>query len=318
VTFLRRRSGPIESNSPHAKSGSGDSEETDRPPPPPSRRLELSGSTGLPLCVWESGTGPDSIVLLHGLGDHARIWDPILPALPAHARVFAVDLRGHGDSAWSPDSDYARARFEADLREVMQQIGGERRVLIGHSLGGSLAIEYAAKQPSGITGLVALDVGPRVEHVAIRRLSQGLRREASRFASPAAYREHLRRRYWLALPDHLEAFARHAVHQATSGDWVPKLDPGTHQILTDRNPGRDMWAELRGIRCPCLVIRAGISAVLRRDIARRMVEEALPNGRLVEVPRAGHALLLDNPQGVGRALRAFLAEILPPPGRATP
>ena len=267
--------------------------------------MKCLGGDGQSLCGWERGTGAQRVVLLHGVGDHARIWDPVTAALADGARTLALDLRGHGDSAWSPDRSYAREAFFRDLERVMRDLGEPETVLVGHSLGGSLALEYASRYPESVSRLVLVDVGPELGAPAVRRLRQGLRDQLPVFADVAAYRAHLAARYWLADPEALGEFARHGARPGPGG-VIPKLDPAAVGVLEDRDAGRDVWAELGRVRCPTLVLRATGSAVLARATAQKMVEEALALGSLEEVPRSGHALLLDNPGDAADRIRRFL------------
>jgi pimeloyl-ACP methyl ester carboxylesterase len=273
------------------------------------RPCELRGSGDQMLRGWIRGVGDCDALLLHGVGDHSRVFDPLLERLPVGLRGLAVDLRGHGDSAWSSTSDYSRASFRNDLEQVIAELPGERVVLVGHSLGGALALELAAAHPERIAGLCLLDIGPAVEPPAIQRLETGLAEDAREYADLDDYTASLGQRYWLAEGRALARFARHAVRRAESGRLVPKLDPAARNVLRERCDGQPGWAQLRRVACPVLVVRAVGSAVLSRAVAQRMVE-ALPDGRLCEIPRAGHALLLDNPQVVSGVVAEFLCSLL--------
>ena len=269
----------------------------------------LRGAGGHALQGWTRGAGSCDVLFLHGVGDHSRVFDPVLDALPPGARGLALDLRGHGDSAWSDAGDYSRAAFRSDLDQVLSDLSGDRLVLVGHSLGGALALELAADRPDRLAGVCLLDVGPAVEPAALQRLEAGLVAAAQEFASFDDYTASLGERYWLAEPRSLERFARHAARAAASGGVQPKLDPAARGVLRERTDGESGWAQLRRVACPVLVVRAVGSAVLARPVAQRMVD-ALPDGRLCEIPRAGHALLLDNPQAVTSAVIEFLRSVL--------
>ena len=273
------------------------------------RACALRGSKGHFLRGWSRGVGNCDALFLHGVGDHSRVFDPVLERLPAGLRGLAVDLRGHGDSAWSDARDYSRSAFRRDLDQIVADLPGERFVLVGHSLGGALALELAAARPERLAGLCLLDVGPAVEPAALQRLETGLAGNAREYADLDDYTASLGERYWLADARALGRFARHSVRPAASGGLVPKLDPATRSVLHERSDGQPGWAQLRRVACPVLVVRAVGSAVLSRAVAQRMVE-SLPNGRLCEIPRAGHALLLDNPQAVTGVVVDFLRSAL--------
>ena len=266
----------------------------------------LPGSGSQQLCGWGRGAGPRRVLLLHGLGDHARVWEGVERALAPFARTLAVDLRGHGDSDWAAEGDYSRAAFASDLEAVIQHLDEPQVVLVGHSLGGSLALAYAARHPSRVSALVLIDLAPRLERSAAGRLVGGLESQATPFESFEDYHAHLRERYWLAQPEALEAFARLGVRVTPEGAVAAKVDPRVARVLEDREAPGDTWDELRRVRCPTLVVRAQGSAVLSRALARQMVDEGLERGWLEEIPRAGHAVLLDNPPEVARRVADFL------------
>lgn len=103
------------------------------------------------------GSGTE-VVLLHGLSSSSRIWDLTAPLLAREFRVIAVDQRGHGLTD-RPDSDYSFAEVCGDLSALMARLGFERPVLVGHSWGAGVALQYAVEHPEGTRGLVLVDGG---------------------------------------------------------------------------------------------------------------------------------------------------------------
>jgi pimeloyl-ACP methyl ester carboxylesterase len=102
------------------------------------------------------GSGP-AVLLLHGLASNARIWDGVGPRLVgAGLRVVALDLRGHGASD-QPGSGYDFATVGRDLAAALAGLGLERPVLVGHSWGANVALQFAADQPGSVAGLVLVD-----------------------------------------------------------------------------------------------------------------------------------------------------------------
>jgi pimeloyl-ACP methyl ester carboxylesterase len=105
--------------------------------------------------------GPDAappIVLLHGLASTSRIWMLTAPFLAERCRVVALDQRGHGETA-KPDAGYDFASVTADAVAFLDALGLERAVLAGHSWGGNVAVEVAARHPKRVAGLVLVDGG---------------------------------------------------------------------------------------------------------------------------------------------------------------
>jgi pimeloyl-ACP methyl ester carboxylesterase len=121
----------------------------------PPRRISFV-SQGLRLNVWAWGdeTAPP-LVLLHGVRDHARSWDRIAAAFADRRHVIALDLRGHGDSAWS--GFYPTEGYLLDLVQMVETFGLAPFDLIGHSLGGNIGLRYAGLFPEHVRRIVAIE-----------------------------------------------------------------------------------------------------------------------------------------------------------------
>src|SRR5918995_673172 len=102
------------------------------------------------------------IVMLHGVTGHARTWDAEGAVLAAGYRVLALDQRGHGDSDPPPDADYGMASLSGDLAAFADALGLQTFAIVALSLGGRVAIHYAAAHSSRVTRLVVVDIGPDV------------------------------------------------------------------------------------------------------------------------------------------------------------
>jgi pimeloyl-ACP methyl ester carboxylesterase len=135
---------------------------------PPMHYLQRDG---VRLAYTEGGSGPSSIVLIHGwLGDHTALAPQFAHFKQTH-RTLAMDLRGHGQSD-KPEQDYTVAGFADDISWLCAQLDVVKPVLIGHSMGGNIALEIAAHYPDRARAIVLLDtiVFPLpgiLEHVAL-------------------------------------------------------------------------------------------------------------------------------------------------------
>lgn len=119
-------------------------------------------SQRLPLHYVDWGNADAPLLLLvHGGKDHCRSWDWVAEALCDEFHVIAPDLRGHGDSAWSPDGDYTMAAMVYDLAQLIHQLNPPTVNIIAHSLGGSIALRYTGLYPAKVRRLVAIEgLGP--------------------------------------------------------------------------------------------------------------------------------------------------------------
>src|SRR6202142_2239426 len=133
-------------------------------------------SNRLKLQFWDWGTeGKPVMILVHGGLDHARMWDWVARALCGDFHVYAVDLRGHGNSAWAPGAMYSIAEYTLDLSTLADVIGDFPVFLIGHSLGGILALLYSGIYPERVRKVVSIEglglpVAHRVHNPAAERI----------------------------------------------------------------------------------------------------------------------------------------------------
>src|SRR5690348_7544739 len=110
---------------------------------------------------WGDAADP-SLVLLHGGNSSARgSWTRAAPAFADRYRIIGPDHRGHGETDWGQEAEYTVANYVADFEQVTDLLGLRRFDLVGHSLGGIIALTYAAKHPHMVGRLVLVDSGPR-------------------------------------------------------------------------------------------------------------------------------------------------------------
>ena len=162
----------------------------------PPGSLHVTGSDDLELHLLEWSSAGVPMLLLHGFGNEAHIWDDFSPQVARHYRVLALDLRGHGESAWDPEGRYDYENHLADLDALTTALGIERMVLVGHSLGGRISMLYAGRNPEKLAGLVIVDSAPELDARGIVRIRAevGEQRDPS-FASVAEYENLLAHNY---------------------------------------------------------------------------------------------------------------------------
>src|SRR5512134_3795774 len=108
---------------------------------------------------WGAVTAP-AIVALHGLRSFAYTWEPVALPLADRFRIVALDQRGRGLSDWDPQRRYHAREYVLDLEALVDHLGLDRFVLLGHSMGGANAFIYAARHPERVAALVIEDMGP--------------------------------------------------------------------------------------------------------------------------------------------------------------
>lgn len=272
------------------------------------------------------GSGP-AVVLLHGWGLNLRVWDGLAAALEDRFRIVAVDLPGHGRSAWLPE----RSSLEEQAAQIHETVATitERYSLLGWSLGGQIALRLAAARPAGLDRLVLIAATPRLP--AAPDWPHGAPPE--RLAQQAAG---LRADYQRTVGDFLELQVRGSAEAATALSQLrtalfahgnqpapntshrdthlerrlenpdePRLDALACGLELLRNT--DLRALLAQITLPTLVI-AGQYDRVTMPAASRALADALPNAQYVEIRRAAHAPFLSHLPQLSALLTDFLLQ----------
>jgi pimeloyl-ACP methyl ester carboxylesterase len=118
------------------------------------RRLTLHGHR---IAYRQAGSGP-ALVLIHGITSSSATWERVIPYLARHFTVIAPDLTGHGDSD-KPRGDYSLGAHASSIRDLLVVLGQERATIVGHSLGGGIAMQFAYQFPERCERLALVDTG---------------------------------------------------------------------------------------------------------------------------------------------------------------
>lgn len=131
----------------------------------PASHVYFSQRLRLHYVDWGNEEKP-ALLLIHGGRDHCRNWDWVAEALRDDYHIVAPDLRGHGDSQWVYGSGYAMIDYVYDIAQLVTQKHLEPVTIVGHSLGGSVSLEYAGVYPDKVAKVIAIEgLGPRREQV---------------------------------------------------------------------------------------------------------------------------------------------------------
>lgn len=261
---------------------------------PKSQMLTVNGLRVHYLDWGNAGAAP--VVCVHGFTSCAQAFNALARHFAPRFHMLVPDVRGHGDSAWSPTEAYQFSDQVGDLAAFVDQVGLEQFTLIGTSMGGRIAMAYAGEHSERLVRLVINDIGPDVEEGS-QRITQTVGTRPEVFATlddAIAYRRlvsSIRR----SAEDEQE-LALGVLRQRPDGQWVWKMDPA--YIRQRRQPGGRarpaLWPVLEYLPCPTLVVWGMESDILSEAQARRMVD-VLPQGELVAVPGVGHAPTLVEP-----------------------
>ncbi len=251
-----------------------------------------------------------AVLLLHGFAQSGHSFDFVSLSLCDRLRVVALDLRGHGESDWSPDADYRRGSHVADVDGAIAELGLAPVSIVGLSLGGTIGYLLASARPSMVRSLVMVDIAPRVEPDGLRRV-RGFVEGQDRFSSLEEMVDSVRRFRPGRTEEQLRGSVLRNARRLPDGAWSWKYDPAMRRPEARPRTGPEeearLWAALEGLRCPTLVVRGAESDIVSRASAAELVRR-IPDARGVEVEGAGHLVPGDNPSGFIAAIEPFLIE----------
>jgi len=261
---------------------------------------------GVRLAAWEWGArGRPAILLLHSLAAHSHWWDGAAALMEDAFHIMALDFRGHGQSGHAVPPAYHFDDYVADALAVLDVLGWQAPIVVGHSMGAYVGSTLAARHPDRVAALVIGDMLTGWTQTMSERARAMAERPAPSFVS----RDDAVARFRLTPPE-TRAPSDVLRHLAETG--VVESRDGMFTFAFDRqgflHPPLDPWAVLPRIQCPTLVVRGEGSVVMPRDAGER-VAAALKLASFVEVKDAWHHLILDDPAAFSDAVRSWLADI---------
>jgi pimeloyl-ACP methyl ester carboxylesterase len=278
-------------------------------PLPAVTRLEFGDISAL---KW--GDSAPEVVFLHGGGQNAHTWDTVILGLGVPA--LAIDLPGHGRSAWREDGDYGPKLNAETLRPILREHASAPRLVVGMSLGGLTALRIAATEPALVPQLVLVDVTPsapeRHEQMSKAQLGavalvQGERDfpsfeamlEVTVAASPNRERKSLRRGVF------------HNSKRNADGTWTWRYD-SFRKGVTDRSEGMPdsftgLWDDVPAITMPTTLVRGANSYFVNDEDAEAFATGAPGFQRTHVVADSGHSVQGDQPAKLVAILKNILA-----------
>lgn len=277
----------------------------------PASRWFVSQRLKLHYVVWGDERKPP-VLLIHGGRDHARNWDRVAERLTDDYCLYGVDLRGHGDSAWAVGSQYSMIDHVADIAAFFDHIQRDPMLVVGHSLGGGVALQFTGVMPQRVQRVCAIEGlgpgirSPRPAHLRMREWLASMRELETRTPRRYATLDDATARMREANPHLTPEMARHLTlhgsHHTDDGSLVWKFDNyGRARSPYEFNvaDAREIWNQ---IRCPVLLIRGDES--FARDPETDGIASAFHDYRSVLITQAGHWVHHDQ-------LDLFMAELTP-------
>lgn len=257
-------------------------------------------------------TGPEQgrrWVFVHGLMGFGGNWRKIVSALESTERVLVFDQRGHGRS-FKPATGYAPEDYSEDINRITEELGWDQFILVGHSMGGRNALNFAFRHPEKLIKLIIEDIGPESAPGIVEYYENLLGLVPTPFPNRAAAREFFQKEFLEVAKtrDKVQVLAQFFyanIEDKPDGtaDWRFSK-PGILRSVVEGRV-RDRWQEVESLQVPTLWIRGQES----RELSRETFERILHSNQLirgVEIPNAGHWVHSEQPQLFSEAIKNFV------------
>ena len=286
---------------------------------PRNRTIDVRGLK-IHYTEWGNRQG-EPLILIHGFLDHSRSWDSFVTAMEKVSKrrmwIIAPDCRGHGNSGWVGAGGYYHfPDYILDLDTLIHDLGTPSVSLVGHSMGGTISFLYTGTFPNrvrqlilveglGPVGMTCAEAPPRMEKWLsdIRALEQKKRSNHLTLEKAA---KQLQRNNPRLKPQMAMHLAHHGIKQKGNGRWEWKFDR-LHRTTAPQPFYVEQALEfLDRIKCPVLLIWGKESAryLQQRNMKARL--KALTHQTVEEIPRVGHMVHHENPEGLARIVSDFL------------
>jgi pimeloyl-ACP methyl ester carboxylesterase len=249
------------------------------------------------------GSEKPPFLMLHGIGRVAHSFDHIAPRFTADYHVMAIDMRGHGDSGWSPEGAYLVEDYVKDLEGFVAQLQLRDLTLLGNSTGGRVVQVYAGKHPERVARLIVEDVGPERTNEIASGFARRVEQEEKGWASEDELFQSLRRSGTKVAEALDRNYAHFGSKQRADGRIVWKRDPN----LVKGFVPTELWQYVSQIRSPTIYILGGASSIVP-PATQQKLKTTLPDVEIVTMPGLGHYPHQEDPEGFVGIVRGFLAK----------
>jgi esterase len=269
-------------------------------PTPVDRFITVNGLR-LHYLDWGNESRPP-LLMVHGIGRVAHTFDHIAPSFTGDYHVIAVDMRGHGDSAWDPGANYLVEDHAKDFEAIVAQLGLRSVTLWGNSTGGRVVQVYAGLHPDNVRALIVEDVGPERPKTISDGFARSVERDAKGWASEDELLAQLKRENQGMPEDQLRVYARYASKRDAGGRVVWKRDPQLAKGFVET----ELWQYVRKIASPTIYILGGRSTIVPVE-TQEQLKKTIAGVRIVTMPGLGHYPSQEKPEEFTRIAKEFLA-----------
>ena len=285
----------------------------------PAERFAAIGELEVRYLEWQPASDPlpTPILALHGLASSANWYERLAARLSRYYSVYAPDQRGHGQTTQAP-TGYDWQSLASDAIRFMDYLGLERAAVLGHSWGGNVAINVAAKFPDRVSSLVMIDGGFLDGHL-LPDASWELFRDRFAPRNVSGTRQEFMDRISEQLDDcwgdDLERIVQTMVYEDEEGYIQDILRPSNHAQVLEAMWGEPPSVTLPNIQCPTLIVpagprpdRAGSSFNQTKTVMVEAAASAVPNSQVHWIPETIHDIGYHKPDELGRVILEFLEQ----------
>lgn len=268
-------------------------------------------SDGIEISFKRFGNrGKVPIIIVHGLSFFSHDWIEVASELASDREVVAMDMRGFGDSQWSPSKDYGIPAMARDIDAVVMALGWSKCIVVGHSMGGRLSSYFSAEYAHKVKKLILVDYSPETAPAGTMRVAEIVGNQPDSFFSVDEAM-----RYFGVDPDtdvgkrkrpRYEAYLRQVDGKYQVKRDLHFRDQFKKILQTSEVPKRgiDMWDVLGRVKCQVLVLRGTKSDMFAAETVRKVREKI--NSLTFKEIEAGHDIAGDNPEALVSAITSFI------------
>lgn len=245
------------------------------------------------------------VLFLHGWMGSWRYWYPTIERVAEHFRTYSFDFWGFGDTRQVKSRHESIQSYSDQVIRFLDELGIDRVLLVGHSMGGMVALLLAKLHPELLRALVIVDVAPELSERGTAVIRDFVQRNVE-FDDPDEFLDRVARYDPFRKREHMARTLKYNLLRRADGKYVSK-----HDRRRVENPFGDERVTLECVErfdFPTLVVRGAESAVLEPEAAERFAAR-LPEGRLVTIPACGHNVHSQNTPGFLAAVAPFLASV---------
>jgi len=268
----------------------------------PTSNSFISQRLKLHYADWGNADAPP-LLLIHGGRDHCRSWDWVAEKLRDRYHIIAPDLRGHGDSAWSPDGNYEMGAFVYDLAQLVHQLDLAPVTIVSHSMGGNISTRFAGLYPDKVKKLVSIEgLGPSPavqeernkisfdqrmrQWIDDKRQAAG--RQPKRYATLDDALARMAAENAYLTPEQARHLTIHGINRNEDGSWSWKFDNYLNIWTIFDMPQGELYKLWSNISCPTLLLYGADSWASNPEKDGRLVH--FNTAKVIEFENAGHWL----------------------------